>query len=89
MKTVSYSDLRGKLKSKLDEVAEDHVPLIIKRQKGKDMVVMSLEDYNAVMETSYLLGSSQNAEHLKKSIKQAKEGLVREVTLEELQKREK
>jgi len=89
MKTVSYSDLRGKLKMRLDEVAEDHVPLIITRQKGKDMVVMSLEDYNSFMETIHLLSSPNNVAHLQKSIRQAEEGFIKEVTPEELKNHEK
>jgi antitoxin YefM len=89
METISYSDLRERLKTKLDEVAEGHDPLIITRQKGKDMVIMSLEDYNSFIETIYLLGSPKNSEHLQKSIKQAEEGLVKEVTLENLKSREK
>ncbi len=89
MKTISYSDLRENLKSKLDEVSDFHEPLIITRQKGKNMVLMSLEDYNSYMETIELLSSPTNAEHLFKSKKQAEEGFTKEMTLDELKRLEK
>lgn len=84
MKTISYSELRKKFKSQLDEVSDYHEPLIITRQKGQNMVLMSLEDYNAHIETLELLSSSSNAQHLLKSIKQAEEGLTKDISFEEL-----
>ncbi|MFW5781346.1 MAG: type II toxin-antitoxin system Phd/YefM family antitoxin [Bacteroidota bacterium] len=89
MKTISYSELREKLKTEMDMVAEDHIPLIVKRSRGNDMVIMSLEDYNSYMETINLLSSASNAEHLFKSINQAEEGKTVDVTLEELKSYEK
>jgi antitoxin YefM len=89
MKTISYSELREKLKTKLDMVAEDHIPLIVKRNRGNDMVIMSLEDYNSYMETINLLSSPSNAEHLFRSIKQAEEGKMVDVTLDDLKSYEK
>lgn len=89
MKTISYSELREKLKAEMDMVAEDHVPLIVKRKRGNDMVIMSLEDYNSYMETINLLSSPSNAEHLSKSMNQAEEGKTVDVTLEKLKSYEK
>ena len=70
-------------------VAEDHIPLVVKRKRGEDMVVMSLDDYNSYIETINLLNSPTNARHLTKSIKQAEEGKTVEVTLEKLKSFEK
>ncbi|MFW5756488.1 MAG: type II toxin-antitoxin system Phd/YefM family antitoxin [Tangfeifania sp.] len=89
MKTISYSELREKLKAEMDKTAEDHIPLIVKRSRGNDMVIMSLEDYNSYMETINLLSSASNSEHLFKSINQAEEGKTVDVTLEELKSYEK
>jgi antitoxin YefM len=89
MKTISYSELREKLKTELDMVAEDHIPLIVKRKRGNDMVIMSLEDYNSYMETINLLSSPSNAEHLFKSIKQAEKGKTVDVTLDDLKSYER
>lgn len=89
MKTISYSELREKLKNELDMVAENHIPLIIKRKRGDDMVIMSLEDYNSYMETIDLLSTPSNAEHLIKSIKQVEKGETIEVPMDKLKGYEK
>jgi len=83
MKTTTYSDFRQNLKRFLDSTAESHSPLVITRQEGNNMVVMSLEDYNSHMETIYLLSNSKNAEHLKRSMWQIEHGFVKEFTEEE------
>lgn len=89
MKTVSYTELRDKLKSNLDMVSENHETLIIHRPGGKSVVMMSLEEYNSQKETEYLLSSPKNAEHLFESIKQIEKGETITVTLEELKSFEK
>ena len=66
--SISYSELRKSLKSSLDRVCEDHVPLRVKRQRGSDVVILSEEDYKAIEETVYLLRSSANARRIQESI---------------------
>lgn len=46
MKSVSYSEFRKYLKTYLDETYEKHEPMVITRKRSKDMIVMSLDDYN-------------------------------------------
>lgn len=72
------------MKKQFDMVAESHIPLVVKRKRGEDMVVMSLEDYNSYIETINLLNSPSNAEHLAKSIKQIEVGNTIDVPLSEL-----
>lgn len=55
MKVVNYKDLRVNLKKWLDSVVNDVEKLIIKRKDNKDLVVISLEEYNSLKETSFLL----------------------------------
>ncbi|MDV5227326.1 MULTISPECIES: type II toxin-antitoxin system Phd/YefM family antitoxin [Providencia] len=74
MKTISFSDARSNLKAVLDRVVDDADTTIITRRDSEDAVVMSLEYYNSLMETIYLLRSPANAEHLNKSIAQFKAG---------------
>ncbi|QCJ71847.1 type II toxin-antitoxin system prevent-host-death family antitoxin [Providencia heimbachae] len=74
MKTISFSDARNNLKAVLDRVIDDADTTIITRRDSEDAVVMSLEYYNSLMETIYLLRSPANAEHLNKSIAQFKAG---------------
>lgn len=74
MDAVSYSSLRQNLKSFMDKVYHDHDPLIITRKNNENLVLLSIDEYNSLMETNYLLGNDANAEHLKKSIAQYIQG---------------
>ena len=76
MDAVSYSDLRQNLKSYMDKVYNDHDPLIITRKNNENVVLLSIDEYNSLIETNYLLGNEANAEHLKKSIEQYSSGRV-------------
>lgn len=70
MDAVSYSDLRQNLKSFMDKVYDDHEPLIITRKNNENLVLVSIDEYNSLTETNYLLSNEANSEHLRKSIKQ-------------------
>ncbi|MEQ1601017.1 MAG: type II toxin-antitoxin system prevent-host-death family antitoxin [Methylophilaceae bacterium] len=75
MKVVTYSHARNSLKSVLDGVVQDaDITIISRRDAEGDAVVMSLDNYNSMMETLYLISNPANAAHLAKSIKQAREG---------------
>lgn len=78
MRIVSFTEARNGLKGVLDQVVNDADCTIITRRDSEDAVVMSLEYYNSLMETVYLLKSPANAEHLRKSIEQFHQGLVQE-----------
>jgi len=81
MRTLSSTDLRKNLAETMDQVNDDHTPVIVTRAGGKPVVLMSLEDYNAMDETAYLLSSPKNAERLSASIERLErgEGKVREL----------
>ena len=68
MDTVSYTDLRKKLATFLDQVNEDRAPLLITRQKGDSAVLMSLDDFESIQATLYLMQSPRNAERLQEAI---------------------
>lgn len=74
MNAVNYSDLRRNLKDRMDQVYQDHEPLIITRKDNENLVMISLDDYNSLTETQYLLSSEKNAEHLMKSLHSARSG---------------
>ncbi|MBI1837307.1 MAG: type II toxin-antitoxin system Phd/YefM family antitoxin [Flavobacteriia bacterium] len=80
MRVVNYSDLRLNLKKWLDIVVNDVEELIIKRKDNKDLILISLEEYNTLKETSYLL-SGKNRTVLLKSIDELKEGKTTENNL--------
>jgi antitoxin YefM len=72
MRVVSFSEARNNLKTVLDHVVEDADYTIITRRDAEDAVVMSLEYFNSLLETVYLLKSPANAAHLERSIAQYK-----------------
>lgn len=74
MIAANYTEFRTGLKKFLDEVEENNETLVVKRGTGKGAVVISLNEYNAIMETMYLMSSRTNAERLYESIQQLKEG---------------
>ncbi|MBC8004519.1 MAG: type II toxin-antitoxin system Phd/YefM family antitoxin [Verrucomicrobia bacterium] len=62
MISANYTELRNDLKKYLDQVEENHETLIIKRGAGKGTVMISMDEYNSMMETVYLLSSRKNAD---------------------------
>jgi len=81
MEVLSYSDARKNLKSVMDKVVEDRSEAIITRRNGEAVVMVSLSEWNSIMETEYLLRSPENARRLRESIAQLDrgEGVVREL----------
>jgi len=74
MRVISFTEARNGLKGVLDGVVNDADTTIITRRDAEDAVVMSLDYYNSLMETVYLMRSPANAEHLNKSIAQYRAG---------------
>jgi antitoxin YefM len=79
MEIVTYSETRANLKAIKDRAVNDHTPLVITRQRGKPLVMVDLDDWNAIQETRYLLSTPNNAKSLLESIAQIEEGNVIEV----------
>lgn len=78
MRIISFTEARNGLKTVLDQVVNDADCTVITRRDSEDAVVMSLDYYDSLMETVYLLKSPANAEHLQKSIEQFNQGKVQE-----------
>lgn len=74
MIAANYSEFRTDLKKYLDSVEDNNETLIIKRKTGKGAVLISLDEYNAIMETLHLLSSKKNADRLYESMEQLKSG---------------
>lgn len=64
MNAITYTTARAKLASTMDRVCNDHEALIITRNSDQAVVMLSLEDYNALEETAYLLRTPANAKRL-------------------------
>jgi antitoxin YefM len=72
MHVLTMKQARKSLKQVVEDVCRDHEPTTIVRRRGSPVVILSLSDYNGLQETIYLLGSTANAQRLKKSIAQLK-----------------
>ena len=64
MDAITYSSARANLARTMDRVCEDHEPLIITRYGEQAVVMLSLEDYQSLEETAYLLRNPANAKRL-------------------------
>ena len=64
MDAITYSAARANLASTMDRVCNDHEALIITRNGEQSVVMLSLDDYNALQETAYLLRSPANVKRL-------------------------
>ncbi|QDC10497.1 type II toxin-antitoxin system Phd/YefM family antitoxin [Oceanicola sp. D3] len=84
MKHASSTDLRKNLSAMMDAVTADHEPLLVTRAGGKPVVMLSLEDYEAMDETTYLLANPANAAMLRRSIAQLDTAETVTKTMDEL-----
>ena len=82
MDAVTYSSARANLASTMNRVCNDHEALIITRNGEQSVVMLSLEDYNALVESAYLLRNPANAKRLLSAIGQlnAGKGMERELS---------
>lgn len=85
MNVITYTAAKENLASTMDQVCMDRDPVIITRKREQAVVMISLEDYEALEETAYLLRSPANAKRLIASIEAAEEGSVlsKEIDLSE------
>ena len=81
MRTINYTQARKNLRRVLDQVNEDADYTIISRRDAPEAVILSLDHFNALMETVHLLRSPANAAHLARSIDQHRSGKVKERAL--------
>jgi antitoxin YefM len=74
MTAITYTAARENLASTMDQVCTDHDPVIITRNRDQAVVMLSLEDYESLQETAYLLRSPANARRLLSSIDSLNKG---------------
>jgi antitoxin YefM len=68
MHVLSYTETRAKLKEVMDSVVDDHAPVVVTRQRGEAVVMISLADWRSMEETLHLLSSPANATRLRGAI---------------------
>ena len=74
MEVVNYTEFRKNLTKSLTKVNDDAVIVVVSRSKGKNVVVMALEEYNAIQETLHVIQSVSNRNRLDKAIEQMDKG---------------
>ena len=84
MDTMSYSSFRAQLAGTLDQVNDNHKPVLVTRQNGRPAVIMSLEDYQSYEATAYLMASPANAQRLNQAINEVEAGNFVEQPMVEL-----
>lgn len=86
MRTANYSELRNNLKSYLDGVINDCEPLVVHRSGNDSVVVISLEEYNAIKETEYIMKSPAMMDIIRKGDEEINNGGGTSVDIENLWK---
>jgi antitoxin YefM len=81
MKAITYTAARQNLAKTMEKVCKDHAPVIVTRKSTEAVVIISLEDYESLEETAYLLRSPKNTRRLIESVAQLEEGLGSEKEL--------
>ena len=76
MLAVNYTELRGNMKECMDKVSDDFETLIVTRKKNKNIVMISEEAYNNMMENMHLIGNEENYKWLMESKRQLEEGML-------------
>jgi antitoxin YefM len=74
MDAITYTEARENLAQTIQRVCRDHDPVIITRKRENSVVMISLEDYDSLTETAYLLKSPKNARRLLASLGELEEG---------------
>lgn len=74
MEAITYTSARQNLAKTMEKVCRDHAPMIVTRKSSESVVIMSLEDFEALEETAYLLRSPKNTRRLIESITQLENG---------------
>ena len=74
MQAVTLKDAKRNLQRLVEQILADAEPRIVVTDKGEQVVLMPLDDYNSDKETLYLLANPANAAHLRRSIAEAESG---------------
>lgn len=76
MLAVNYTNLRENMKAYMDKITEDYETMIVTRKNNKNIVMLSEETYNNLMENVYLMGNKANYDWLMESKLQLEKGAI-------------
>lgn len=75
MEVLNYTEFRQNLAKSLDLVNDDAEIVIVSRSKGKNVVVMDLNEYNAIAETLHIVKSEANRRRLQEAVDEMNNGI--------------
>ncbi len=84
MRTTNFTDFRANMKGYMDAIIEDYETLIINRGNGAGIVMISLEEYNAIKETEYIMSSPETMADIKRGEEDLRNGKGIKVDLNDL-----
>jgi len=74
MEALTYSFTRQHFAEVMRRVNDDHTPVVVTSQRGKPVVILSLDDYRALEETAYLLRNPEGAARLIEAVRELRQG---------------
>lgn len=83
---TTYTSLRERLASVLDQVVDDREVVIVRRRGAKDVALIPADELAGLLETAHLLRSPRNAERLMASIQEARQGKGKRMSMEQLRR---
>jgi len=83
---TTYTSLRERLASVLDQVSNDQEVVIVRRRGAKDVVLVPADEWAGLLETAHLLRSPRNARRLMAALQEAQRGKGRRMSLERLRR---
>lgn len=84
MLAVNYTTLRENMKTYMDKITDDYETIIVTRKDNKNVVMLSEESYNNMMENIYVMGNKSNYDWLMESKAQLEQGLISQQELSEV-----
>lgn len=85
MLAVNYTNLRDNMKTYMDKVTDDYETMIVTRKDNKNVVMLSEESYNNLMENIYVMGNKPNYDWLMESKMQLETGNISTHILDEVE----
>ena len=86
MRTTNFTDLRNNLKHYLDSVIDDSDTIVVNRNRSNGIVLLSLDEYNSLKETAYIMSSPVMVQRIKEAESEMNDGKGKVIPIDKLWK---